>query len=168
MRNKKYDNRDDYKPPKDQRLKTDPPPETPDKCFKCDSYNHKPKDCWHDQPFLITAHPDINTNPKLQWKNSPAGIKYMKVFPKASYLYRKCPSTNTEWRRVESHPRDTTSVYTNRSTDHQPPRRGRGGREGGGGRGGRGGGRRDERHQYKDTDDKDQKTDKEGKHIEVI
>ena len=95
-RNKNYDDRDDYKPPKDQRPKTDPPPEKPVKCFKCDSYNHKPKDCWHDRPFLVTAHPDINTNPKLLWKNSPAGIKYMKVFPKAAYLYRKCPSTDKE------------------------------------------------------------------------
>ena len=86
------------------------------------------------------------------------------MFPnnRSQFLYVKSHSTDTKWRRVESHLKATTD-QTNRNTDQ---------RSGGGGRGGRGGGRFDRRYQFKDTDDKDKDTDeredKEGKQIQVI
>ena len=122
---------------------------------------------------LVTAHPDLNKDPNKKWKNSSAGIKYLKEFAYTKYLYLTCPSTNKDWVRKESQPRSSTT-----DQDQQDPgyrRRDRRGSKGGDGRGGGrfGQGRgRGGRHNYYGPGDKNQgkgdQGDKEGKQLEVI
>ena len=83
------------------------------------------------------AHPDLNLDPNIEWKNSAAGVKYRNEFGATlHYITNHYGSTDKTWSRKRTQREgDKTHSGGGRGRDHQ----GRGG--GGHGRGGQGRGR---------------------------